>query len=73
MTHRHIILLALLASIACSSATARPIQIVQDAQSAHVPWVLDAMARIETIKPGMTRNDLQTSRPSSTSLRQSAA
>ena len=45
-----------------TSAQTRPNSTVQQRQAAdeHVAWVVDAMKRMQTIRPGMTRKELLT-------------
>ena len=61
MIHKNIILGLLLVAAACRSASPGVAQIKNPyppESHSHIAWVLQVMARMETIKPGMTRTDL---------------
>src|SRR5215207_5338898 len=57
MIHERIIVLFLVGMIASASTHATRAARQQPPQS-HIAWVTDALIRMQTIKPGMTRSDL---------------
>ena len=57
MINRPIVVLLLLGMIGSASTHAMPAAQQQSSQS-HIAWVTDALIRMQTIKPGMTRSDL---------------
>jgi len=59
MTNRRVLLVSLLGTIA-GAATPRTIRARGSEQSAqaHITWVADALIRMRSIRPGMTRTDL---------------
>src|SRR6267378_8709926 len=60
MIHRRLMLLVLLGTITGSLASlhARRAQGQDQSSQSHLTWVADALIRMHTIKPGMTRSDL---------------
>jgi hypothetical protein len=60
MTHRHIFVLLLSGTLACGSASRGGIRAhaTDPLWESHHAWVTEALVRIQTIKPGMTRSDL---------------
>jgi hypothetical protein len=57
MMHKRIIVLFLVGMIASAPTHATRAAQQQSPQS-HIAWVTDALIRMQTIKPGMTRSDL---------------
>ena len=59
MSHSRILVLFLVGIIALSPVPAHTAGAArQQSSQSHVAWVADALTRMQTIKPGMTRTDL---------------
>ena len=60
MIRRRAMVLLFLGVVLISTATVRSVARQDPSSGSHIAWVINALRRMQTIKPGMTRGDLLT-------------